>query len=172
MTPSRTAPTLLPEHYEIGSLDDEIRVDRLCSELLQRFATDQVASRHLTPLEAGSHARGADYFLREFVIADRRDNLFKLMPRRIRQFAGHWYIIRNLEPNLTELEEILAGVTAFYDYLVRQQLYPADLATAIGRECAALDYYRQRIEAFWTIEGDGYQQWQRDCPLEATGEPE
>ncbi|MCK7482142.1 MAG: hypothetical protein M0C28_37060 [Candidatus Moduliflexus flocculans] len=36
------------------------------------------------------------YFLREFVIAECDDNLFRLPAERVRQFAGHWYIVRTL----------------------------------------------------------------------------
>lgn len=164
--PADQRPSINPDTFEIHDLDDEIRIDRLCVEILQKFAADQVENCGQTPLEAGSRARGADYFLREFVIAERRANLFKLAPAQVRQFAGHWYIVRNLEPNRAELEAVLAGVAAFYDYLARQGLYPADQAEALAALCAELDYYQQRIEDFWAIEGDGYADWQAACPLD------
>jgi len=166
MQTGKPFPTLLPEQYDIHDLQDEIRVDRLCVELLQRFTADQMEHCGQSPLEAGSRARGADYFLREFLIPECHSNLFRLAPERIRQFAGNWYIIRNLEPNLAELEAILAGVSAFYDFLARQRLYPDDRLTAVAAHCTDLEFYRLRIETFWAIEGDGYRQWQAACPLE------
>jgi len=151
--------------FEIRTLQDEIRADALCQQLLQRFCRELVEGGQLSPQEAGTLAHGADYFLREFVIPDRRENIFELRPGRVRQFAGNWYIVHNLEPNLTELQDFLEGIAAFYAFCCKIGKVDEELAETVRGECAQLDYYRQRIDAFWAIEGDGYLAWERECTL-------
>jgi len=151
-------------HFQINDLDDEIRVDRLCVEMLQRFAA-VLREGGAEPLDAGRFARGADYFIRDFLVADRRDNILEPDPERIRQFAGNWYIITNLEPNIDELADVLAGVESFYQFLVTQRLLDEDELPEIGEACTDLGHYKERIEAFWAIEGDGFSAWNQGCPV-------
>ena len=151
--------------FAISSLTEEIRADRLCHELLRRFAEDLTTGGQFAPAAAGALAHGADYFLREFVIGERRENIYRLNPKRVRQFAGNWYIVRNLEPNLPELLALLEGVTVFYHYLAEHGLAPPALAAAVGEQAADSEYFNARIEAFWAIEGDGFDRWDRDCPF-------
>lgn len=153
--------------FAINCLDDEIRVDRLCVDLLRHLFQDLTVRGGLPPEQAGELCHGADYFLREFIVADRRANLFRTAAYHVRQFAGHWYIIRTPEPNLDELRSILDGTAAFFHFLARQGLVTADVAAAIAAQCRELDYYQQRIDAFWSISGDGYHAWRQACPLEA-----
>lgn len=155
----------LTENFNITGLEDEIRVDALCRRLLEFFYRDLVEERKLLPEEASALAYGADYFLREYVIPDRGENIFALRPGRVRQFAGNWYIVRTLEPNMAELSSILRGVEAFYAYCQQRGKVSAELGRSVAVECADLDYYRQRIESFWAIEGDGYCAWERECSL-------
>jgi hypothetical protein len=152
--------------FDCTCLEDEMRADRLCLDLLRQFAVAAAADGGVDPVAAGALARGADYFLRDFVIADRRDNLLRLPPGRVRQFAGNWYIVRNLEPNLVELSGILKGVAGFYRYLAARGLVSAATAARVGKECADLPYYRERIESFWAIAGDGYLAWDSACRLQ------
>ncbi len=155
---------LAREDFDIHSLEDEIRVDEQCTRFLRLFHQDLMA-RGLDPVEAGALAHGADYFLREFIIPDRRENIFALRPGRVRQFAGNWYIIKTLEPNMTELEGILQGILAFYEYCRRLDRVTEELLRAVREECGDLDYYRRRIESFWAIREDGYFSWERECSL-------
>ena len=152
--------------YTIHTLDDEIRVDRLCVDLLRHLYQDLTVRGKMPARQAGVFCQGADYFLREFVVGGRHENLFALQAARIRQFAGHWYIIRTPEPNLDELRQILNGTAEFYLFLARQGLVAVDVAAAISSECSQLDYYRERIDDFWAIEDDGYEAWRQACPLE------
>ena len=152
--------------YNIENLDDEIRVDRLCVDLVRHLYQDLTQLARVSPEQAGEFCHGADYFLREFIIADRGENLFAIEAVRIRQFAGHWYIIRTTEPNLTELRNILSGTAEFYRFLARQGLVAEIAAEEIAFQCQELDYYQKRIEDFWAIEGDGYNRWRQACPLE------
>jgi len=157
---------LQKKDFSIVTLDDEILADQRCIDLLRHFNQHLTCLAGLSPEQAGELCRGADYFLREFVIADRHDNLFNLSAERIRQFAGHWYIIRTPEPNMTELQGILHGTCHFYKFLAEQDLVDAHTAREIALQCAETDYYRTRIEDFWAIEGDGFDAWRQACPLE------
>jgi len=154
------------EHFDITNLEDEINVDRLCSDFLKIFHRD-LTEKGLPPDEAGSLAHGADYFLRDFVIAEKRENIFKLKPERIRQFAGNWYIIKTLEPNMVELESILDGVEAFYSFADSEKRLSEGTIDGVKQECAQREFYSTRIESFWAIEGDGYLAWDAACPLES-----
>lgn len=154
-----------PEDFEVRTFDDEIRVDELCSRLLLAVRDRLLAEDGIAPVEAGALCQGADYFLREFVIAECNDNLLRLPAERVRQFAGHWYIVRSLEPNMKELAMILAGIAACYAVLAGQGLVDPERAQAIGARCSDLAYYQRRIEDFWTIESDGFEQWRLACPL-------
>ncbi len=152
--------------YNIHTLDDEIRVDRLCVDLLRHLYQDLTVRGKVSTQQAGILCQGADYFLREFVIGDQHENLFAVQAQRVRQFAGHWYIIRTPEPNLDELRPVLAGTAEFYLFLARQGLVTTDFAAAIASDCDEFDYYQQRIDDFWAIENDGYEAWRQACPLE------
>lgn len=152
--------------YTIVSLDDELRVDQLCVDLLRHFNLHLTQQVGLSVEEAGELCLGADYFLREFIIADRRENLFDIAARRVRQFGGHWYIIRTPEPNLAELKSVLEGTKVFYTFLAEQGMIEQDVAKEIANFCAEHTYYQQRIDAFWAIENDGFDGWRRACPLE------
>lgn len=151
--------------FEVRTFEDEIRVDELCSRLLSAVRDQLLAGGTTDPSEAGALCHGADYFLREFVIAECHDNLFRLPAERVRQFAGHWYIVRTLEPNAAELTAILAGISACYQVFTDHGLVSRELAAAIGAACADLPSYCQRIETFWAIEGDGFDSWRAACPL-------
>lgn len=152
--------------YSISTLEDEIRVDRLCIDLLRHLFQDLSVRGKLPNRQAGDLCQGADYFLREFIVADRRENLFEIQPVRVRQFAGHWYIVRTAEPTLNELRSILEGIAEFYRFLARQELILTSQAESIAAHCRELGYYQQRIDDFWAIENDGFDTWRRACPLE------
>jgi len=151
--------------YEIRSVEDEIRVDQQCVGLLRHLFNDLTVRGGMSPQLAGEACHGADYFLREFIIGDRHENLFAAAAEHVRQFAGHWYIVRTAEPNLAELQGILGGTEEFYRFLLRQGLVAEDTVAAIAGQCRDLDYYRQRIDDFWAIEGGGYDAWRQACPL-------
>jgi len=156
--------TITSEDFNINDLDSEIRADQHCSKLLKQFH-QQLLQDGIDPLEAGQLAHGADYFLRDFVIADRQMNIFQIDHNHIRQFAGHWYITKTLEPNIKELATLLQGVAVFCTYLLQQQLVQQDIHQQIQTATADLDFYQQRIEQFWDITDDGYYQWCAACPL-------
>jgi hypothetical protein len=144
--------------FDIADWQDEARVDRLCVELLKQFHRNLLDEQQCEPLEAGSLARGADYFLREFIIGDRQENIFNIAPKRVRQFAGNWYIIKNMEPNMEELTDLLFGIDAFYSWCSDTGLYDNQRQTEIRELSRAFDSYKERIESFWEIT-DNYNEW-------------
>jgi len=152
-------------NYSIATLDDEIRTDRYCAALLKKFHQYLLHELQTDPLEAGALAAGADYFLREFIIGSRRENILQLLPLRVRQFGENWYIIRNLEPNLDELSDMMLGTEAFYRYCANLNLIEASTAEQISKECARLDEFSRRIDEFHAISGDGFKNWDQACPL-------
>jgi len=154
-----------PERYAIDTLDDEIRVDQLCLELLKIFHHDLVTVKKSDPVTAGALARGADYFLRNFMIDRQRRNIFDVSAQRVTGFAGNWYIVQNLEPDPAELADILGGVNAFYRFCAEQGLIPENLWRELTHPCENHEFYRQRIAAFFAIEGDGFVRWNAECPI-------
>ncbi len=133
------------------SLDDEIRVDAQCGRLLLAVRDDLLARRAGSPLAVGALCRGADLFLRDFVIDACDDNLLRLPVERIRQFAGHWYIVNTLEPDIAGLTAILDGIAACYSVLSAHALIDRSLAEAVADACADRSWYRQRLEDYWAL---------------------
>jgi len=152
-------------NYSITSLEDEIRADCHCAALLKKFHQYLLQELQSDPLEAGALAAGVDYFLREFVIGSRQENILEIPALRVRQFGGNWYIIRNLEPNIEELTDMMLGTDAFYRYCAVLKLVPQSSAEEIALECSRLGDFSRRIEGFHEISGDGFKKWDQECPL-------
>jgi len=156
---------LSEQECDIATLEDEIRVDRLCRGLLRALFNELSKQPGLKPEIVGRYCHGADYFLRDFIIADRRQNLLQVTGTQVRQFAAHWYIVKSLEPNMSELTGILNGIAAFYWFLADHARIPREQAESICAACAERDYFQQRIDDFWSIEGDGFIAWRNAEPL-------
>jgi len=152
------------DDFRLGTLEDEIRVDGLCKKLLRRFYF-QMLEDGLSPEDATQLASGADYFIRDFLVAIKERNIFDERAGIVRQFAGNWYIVNTLEPNVPELTRFLEGVRAFYRFLRSRGLISETYLDRIKRECDDTAYYEGRIASFWEITGDGYLAWERDCSL-------
>jgi hypothetical protein len=150
--------------FKLGTLDDELRVDELCKELLMEFYNRMLADG-IPPDLASRLAGSADYFIRDFVISIKGRNIFCETPGLVRQFAGNWYVVSNLEPKGEELAGHLEGIRAFYRYLNSRELISAEFMELIEAECDDLGYYSGRIDSFWAIVDDGYLSWERECSL-------
>ena len=164
-TPAVLRSTYAPETFDIHSLEDEINADERCGQLLVEFLRHLVKNLDLPPEKASSMVRGTDYFLRDYVISFCRENIFSLRPGQVRKFGGNWYIVRNLEPNFSELESILGGIKAFYRWAQSIGWISPLLADQIDSECALGNFFKKRIQSFWAIEGDGFRQWDLECSL-------
>ncbi len=170
MTSTKTKSTQIDlfdqKKYRLETPEDEVRVDQLCKQLLQEYHQYLLNNKEFSPLEAGSMASGADYYLRDFMIDNRRTNIFQVSPELIQNFAGNWYILNTLEPNMVELESILTGTSHFYRFCVEKHVISSTTAENIDQACSRLDYYRQRIESFHNLTGDGFTAWKSACPLQ------
>jgi hypothetical protein len=153
------------DNFNIRNLDDEIVVDQLCALFLETFYHHLVEKNKVAPIVAGRLARGADHFLREFIIPEQGENIFSISPDCVRQFAGNWYIVKTLEPNAKELGNILNGIKEFYGFCKNAGKIDSVLYEEIARNCDRLDYYERRIDSFWEIEGDGFFSWDAECSL-------
>ncbi len=156
--------TVSRDDFRLGTLEDELRVDGLCKKLLRSFYSRLLEDGE-RPEKGTLFANSADYFVRDFVVACRQRNLFDERPGIVRQFAGNWYIVNTLEPDIAELSGHLAGIRAFYRFLRCHELISAEFLQEIEKECADTDFYARRIASFWEISGDGYFAWERECTL-------
>ncbi|TSK08162.1 MAG: hypothetical protein FPO08_02275 [Geobacter sp.] len=150
--------------YVPTTLEDEVRVDKLVSDLLHRFY-EEIQQTGMPPEQATALAGAADYFTRDFVVSIKQRSIFDERAGIVRQFAGNWYIVNTMEPLISEIEGYLAGVREFYRFLYGHQLISLKFLQAIEAECSELDYYAGRIESFWDIVGDGYLTWEKECTL-------
>lgn len=153
------------ESYTITSLEDEISADRNCQGLLQLFLKYLLENQSLEPLAAGSHAKGADYFIRDYMIDRCRENVFAITPEKIKGFAGNWYIVNTLEPNMEELKSLLDGIRMFYLFCDRNDLLKDVNFASIDSACSDDTYYQNRIEDFHNLQDDQYHQWNNHCPV-------
>lgn len=164
MDGEKTPPIINIPDFDVSSPEDEVRVDLLCQDLLLQFY-QQLLAEGISPERATGFAGSADYFLRDYLVSIRQKNIFRQQPGMIRQFAGNWYIISTMEPDLSELSRHLEGVREFYRFLHRRSLIDGGFLENVEHECSDVDYYEGRIESFWNITGDGYGCWERECSL-------
>lgn len=150
--------------FDIGSIEDELRVDGICRKLLKDFHLD-LQRKGLSPLEAGSLAHSADYYLRDYLVSARQQNLLEEKKGVVRKFAATWYIISTLEPTIEELAGHLNGIREFYRYLHSIGLLSGAFLALVEQECEDIPWYTERIESFWKIRDDGYLAWERECSL-------
>lgn len=156
--------TLNTADFDITTPEDEVNADRLCQDLLLQFY-NRLLQEGVSPEQASAFAGSADYYLRDYLVSIRQKNLFQQEEGLIRQFAGNWYIVSTMEPNVKELANHLDGIMEFYRYLARRELIDIKFLENVEQECSDLSYYDGRIESFWNISGDGYACWEKECSL-------
>jgi hypothetical protein len=159
-----SSPNIDPADYVIVTMEDELRVDGLCRDLLISFY-EELQGEGGDPEIATELARSADYFIRDFLVGYKQWNLFDESRSPVRPFAGNWYIVNTMDPTSAELARHLAGIRAFYHYLSKNGLISATFWQKIDEECGDHPFYEERIRSFWDITGDGYYEWVRLCPL-------
>jgi len=155
---------LVSSDFAIATLEDELRVDALCRELLLTFYHDRIGAG-MDEHEATLLASSADYFIRDYLIGARQLNILETADGDVRRFAGNWYIVNTLEPDSDELDVHLKGICEFFRFLAAQQAITAAAFQAIASDCQQSAFYRQRIDSFWDIQGDGYLTWEAECSL-------
>jgi hypothetical protein len=152
------------EDFDFITLEDELRVDELCQSLLKHFYQHlQLGGR--TPQQASDLAFAVDFYMRDYVLDFSRQNVVRPQPGIIRRFAANWYITHTLDPEAAMLERSLEGIREFYRFLHGQHFICREELSWLEKEAAQNDYYRQRIENFLSIYGDGYVAWEAECPL-------
>lgn len=163
---SMSQPTITFEHedFDFETLDDELRVDGLCRQLLEQFY-NHLQYSGLTPENASCLAYSVDYFVRDYLLDFLQQNILRPLPGHVRYFAANWYITRTLEPEMAVLGQHLTGIVAWYRFLRERHLIAADELVEIEQDAAQIDYYHNRIERFLALAGDGYEAWDRECPL-------
>jgi len=152
------------DDFEFTSFDDELRVDKCCQELLKCFYLD-LMGQGMTPQQASELAFSADLYVRDYLVDFARRNVARPQPGIVRRFAATWFVTHTLDPEMRILERHLAGIRELYRYLHGQHLISREELNFLEDEAAQADYYRQRIESFLAIVGDGYFAWEAECPL-------
>jgi hypothetical protein len=155
---------LVASDFTITNLEDELRVDALCRELLLTFYHERLAAG-LDENAATRLANSADFVVRDYLIGARQLNLLEVAGGDLRRFAGNWYIVNTLDPSIDELATHLDGIREFYHFLASHQAVTAATLASIEEDCADRDYYARRIESFLDITGDGYYPWEEECSL-------
>jgi len=155
---------LTKSDFQIGTLEDELRVDGLCRELLMTFYYERIASG-LSEHDATLLANSADHYLRDYLIGVRQINLLESDTDVVRKFAGNWYIVNTMEPVIEEIEAHLNGIREFYSFLRSIEAVSSEFHQEVANDCADLHYYQARIDSFWAIKDDGYLQWEKECSL-------
>lgn len=150
--------------FDFTTLEDELRVDELCQSLLKQFYQHlQLTGR--TPQQASDLAYAVDFYLRDYLLDFARQNVMRPQPGIIRRFAANWYITHTLDPEAAMLERSLEGIREFYRYLHSRHFISREELIWLDEEAAQTGYYRQRIESFLAIYGEGYVAWEAECPL-------
>jgi len=152
------------EDFELATLEDEIRVDERCQSLLKRFY-QHLQEGGLDIQQASDLAFCADYYLRDYLLDFARQNVVRPQPVIVRRFAATWFITHTLDPEMAVLERHLEAIRLFYRFLRGQHLISAEELALIEDEAGQEAYYRQRIERFLAITGEGYIAWEAECPL-------
>ncbi len=154
------------DDFDFTTMDEELRVDERCQTLLKHFYQD-LQLHGLLPQQASDLAYCVDFYLRDYVIDFCRQNVVRPQPGVVRRFAGNWYITHTLDPEAALLERSLEGIREFYGFLHKRHFISAEELAWLEDEVCQTEFYRQRIETFLAIYGDGYVTWEAECPLKA-----
>ena len=152
------------DDFDFNTLEDELQVDERCQSLLKLFY-QHLQDKGRTPQQASDLAFAVDFYLRDYVVDFTRQNIMRPQTGIIRRFAANWFITHTLDPEAAMLENSLEGIREFYRFLHGQHFICRDELNWLEDEAAQSDYYRQRIEKFLAIYGDGYVAWEAECPL-------
>lgn len=154
------------EDFDFNTLEEEIRVDQQCRQLLHQFYI-WMQNNNLTPERASELTYAVDYYLRDYLLDFLRVNPLRPQSGQVRCFAANWYITRTLEPEMTVLEKHLDGIVLLYTFFQELGLITADDLSHLMQEAADRSYYQKRIETFLALVGEGYEAWNRECPFNA-----
>jgi len=165
MTVEQVQPELQFEHddFDFVTLDEELHVDQRCQQILKHYYLF-LQQRGMTAQDASEMAFSADLYLRDYLLDFARQNVVRPQTGIIRKFAGSWFITHTLDPEVTLLKRHLAAIAELYRFLHSRHLISADELAFLEAEAGQIDFYQQRIDSFLQIAGDGFSEWDSDCP--------
>lgn len=149
--------------FDFDTIDEELLVDGRCQLILKNFYL-YLQQQGMAAEQASELAFAADLYLRDYLIDFGRQNIVRPQPGIVTKFAGSWYITHTLDPEFASLERILTALSELYRYLHRQHLISADELTFLLAEAGQLEFYRQRIDSFLNLTGEGFVAWDAGCP--------
>ena len=149
--------------FDFDTIDEELLVDGRCQLILKNFYL-YLQQQGMAAEQASELAFAADLYLRDYLIDFGRQNIVRPQPGIVTKFAGSWYITHTLDPEIASLERILTALSELYRYLHRQHLISADELTFLLDEAGQLEFYRQRIDSFLNLTGEGFVAWDAGCP--------
>lgn len=151
------------DDFEFDTIDEELQVDQRCQQLLNRFY-HYLQQHGMAAEQASEMAFSADLYLRDYLLDFARQNVVRPQPGIVRKFAASWFITHTLDPEFQMLEKHLRAVVEFYRYLRHQHLIAGDELSFLEQEAVDLVYYKDRIDSFLGITGDGFISWDKECP--------
>jgi hypothetical protein len=151
--------------FDFEDIDEELRVDNNCRALLNRFYMD-LLSRGVSDQDASEATFCADYYLRDYLLDHLRQNIVRPRAGIVRFFAGNWFIVKTLDPEIAVLEKYLKAIAELYQFLHRQHYISKDELEYLLCETEQTEFYKKRIDSFLAICGEGYISWGEECQLE------
>lgn len=151
------------DDFEFDTIDEELLVDGRCQQILKQFYLF-LQQQGMVAEQASELAFAADLYLRDYLIDFGRQNIARPQPGTVTKFAGSWYITHTLDPEFASLERQLTALSELYRFLHRRHLISADELSFLLEEAGQLEFYRQRIDSFLNLTGDGFVAWDAECP--------
>ena len=158
-------PEIEYEHddFEFDTIDEELLVDGRCQQILKHFYLS-LQQQGMSAEEASELAFSADLYLRDYLIDFGRQNIVRPRPGIVTTFAGSWFITHTLDPEIVTLERHLTALSELYRFLHRQHFISAEELSFLLKEAGQLEFYRQRIDSFLNLTGEGFVAWDAECP--------
>ena len=150
------------DDFEFDTIDEELLVDGRCQQILKQFYLF-LQQQGMVAEQASELAFSADLYLRDYLIDFGRQNIVRPKPGIVTTFAGSWFITHTLDPDLAMLERHLTALSELYRYMHRQHLISAEELAFIMEEAAQVEFYRQRIDSFLNLTGEGFVAWDAGC---------
>lgn len=151
------------DDFQFDTIDEELLVDERCQQILKKFYLS-LQQQGMSAEHASELAFSADLYLRDYLIDFGRQNIVRPEPGIITKFAGSWFITHTLDPEDGMLERHLVAITELYKFLHHQHLISVDELSFLLKEAGQMEYYRQRIDSFLNLTGEGFASWDAECP--------
>lgn len=151
------------DDFDFDTIDEELLVDGRCQQVLKHFYLS-LQQRGMSAEQASELAFSADLYLRDYLIDFGRQNIARPNPGIVTKFAGSWFITHTLDPEFAALERHLTALSELYRFMQRQHLISTDELAFLLEEAGELEFYRQRIDSFLNLSGEGFVAWDAGCP--------